>query len=114
MDQRAMLCQAAECLQDKGSCWGVASAGITGTPVVDPTNSVVYVVANSKPTTDRIFGGQSSSWTLYSLDLTTGLDKYKPMLIQVNVNNRFNISPLSLPFPLLPATDKGVSDGVSV
>eukprot|EP00884_Botryococcus_braunii_P018334 jgi/Botrbrau1/5184/Bobra.0172s0054.1 len=68
---------------DVGGCNDVQPFyGITGTPVVDAAAGVVYVAANSKPTTGAINGGQSSKWTLYSLDLKTGQNKYNPLIIQ--------------------------------
>jgi hypothetical protein len=79
-------------------CDGLRVTGITGTPVVDTAQNVLYVAANSKPTTGPISGGQSSKWTLYSLDLTTGQNKYNPVVIQVPPNGRGQPLPF---FPVL-------------
>eukprot|EP00884_Botryococcus_braunii_P008794 jgi/Botrbrau1/17916/Bobra.50_1s0017.1 len=68
---------------DVGNCSDVKPYyGITGTPVVDMSANVVYVAANSKPSLELILEGPSSNWTLYSLDLSTGLNKYRPLVLQ--------------------------------
>lgn len=59
-------------------------AGVTGTPVIDPATNTLYVVANTKPTSDSIDGIDGANfYYLYSIDISTGKDKYPRIEIKV-------------------------------
>jgi hypothetical protein len=68
-----------------GSRFGdiVPEAGVTGTPVIDPSTNIVYLVSKSV-----IPAGLTFFQRLHALDLTTGNEKLnsnKPMLITASV-----------------------------
>ena len=48
--------------------------GITGTPVIDPAMTTMYVVVNTKESAGLIY-------RLHALDITTGLDKLTPVML---------------------------------
>ncbi len=52
--------------------------GITGTPVIDSTTNTMYVVADSQENGNEVF-------RLHALDVTTGLDKSAPIVLQASV-----------------------------
>ncbi len=52
--------------------------GITGTPVIDTSTNVMYLVARTK----QVQGGAASYYqTLHAVDLATGRDRVRPMVI---------------------------------
>ncbi len=52
--------------------------GITGTPVIDPSTGLLYVVAES-------YENQTTFFRLHALDITTGIDRLTPAVIQGSV-----------------------------
>ena len=52
--------------------------GITGTPVIDPAMTTMYVVVNTKESAGLIY-------RLHALDITTGLDKLTPVMLTGSV-----------------------------
>jgi hypothetical protein len=52
--------------------------GITGTPVIDPGMTTMYVVVNTKESAGLIY-------RLHALDITTGLDKLTPVMLTGSV-----------------------------
>jgi hypothetical protein len=52
--------------------------GITGTPTIDPATGTLYVVANTKENGQVIY-------RLHALNITTGLDKMTPVVLQATV-----------------------------
>jgi len=53
---------------------GFTELGVLGTPVIDPSNGTMYVVANTWESGAGVF-------RMYALDVTTGLDKIAPAVI---------------------------------
>src|ERR1051326_8655082 len=63
-----------------GACGGNYSdfsgdRGFCGTPVIDPTTGTIYLVART------LEFGSSFVQRLHTLDITTGLDKFAPVII---------------------------------
>ncbi len=61
--------------------------GITGTPVIDPTTQVAYVVANTKET---IGGAAHYVQRLHAINLADGTDKVAPYLLGDTTNGNTN------------------------
>jgi hypothetical protein len=57
--------------------------GITGTPVIDQTNGILYLVA---ATVDNATNPTIFEQVLHGLDIHTGLDVYVPVVINATVN----------------------------
>ena len=66
-----------------GCCDLLPEVGITGTPVIDPSSSTLYVVAATKEVS-----GKTTTYVqrLHALDITTGTEKFGgPVVIQASV-----------------------------
>ena len=59
---------------------GFSEIGITGTPVIDPTTNTMYLVAKTDENGTFIF-------RLHAIDITTGQDKFSPVVISGSVVN---------------------------
>jgi fibronectin type 3 domain-containing protein len=58
----------------------VPEISITSTPVIDPASGTLYVVAETRQS-------GNATYSLYALDITTGVNKIAPVLIQASVGS---------------------------
>ncbi|HYM74653.1 MAG TPA: hypothetical protein VE377_01640 [Candidatus Dormibacteraeota bacterium] len=77
---------------DVGNCFGdvYPEVGVTGTPVIDPITSTVYLVSasESNPTSSGSCAGSTATFyhRLHALDLTTGSEKFNaPVTVAASV-----------------------------